>query len=242
MKAMLLAAGRGERMGALSAHCPKPLLKVAGKPLIEHQIERLVAAGFSEIVINVCYLADQIIDYLADGSRWGAVIQYSKESECLETGGGIYQALPLLSHGGEGSETDDEPFLVVNGDVWTDFPLANLASGLRESDQQAHLVLVPNPSHNMNGDFCFVAQDDFQKNVQVRAVTVKAGATGRQSYTFSGMSVLRPGLFAGYTHGKFALAPLLTAAMAQQKVVGEIYAGAWVDVGTPERLDFVNKH
>lgn len=239
MKVMLLAAGRGERMRELTANCPKPLLKVAGKPLIEHHIERLVAAGFSHIVINVCYLADQIMTYLGDGSRWGITIQYSQEAECLETGGGIVQAL-------NAKLLDDAPFLVINGDVWTDYPLANLTSVLGCSPDKgvdAHLVLVPNPDHNVAGDFCL--------NESMGLLSIKGAASHDQvaCHTFAGISVMRPHLFANSGLGnvgsgavveKFPLAPLLKQAMGLEHVTGELYQGEWVDVGTPERLGSLN--
>ncbi len=245
MKVILLAAGRGERMGELTANCPKPLLKVAGKSLIEHHIERLATAGFSQIVINVCYLADQIMRYLGDGSRWGVTIQYSQETECLETGGGIVKALneKLL---------DDTPFLVINSDVWTDYPLANLNFALSCSTGKrvdAHLVLVPNPDHNVAGDFCLnepmgllSTKPLLAKSSSIQEPLSKAQLT---CYTFAGISVMHPDLFAynDQAHGgsgKFPLAPLLRQAMSLGRVTGELYQGEWVDVGTPERLGSLN--
>ena len=236
MKAMLLAAGRGKRMGALTSDCPKPLLQVAGKPLIEHHIERLVAAGFCDIVINVCYLGQQIIDYLGDGSRWRASITYSIERDCLETGGGILNALPLL--GGE-------PFLVVNGDVWMDFSLAQLSVAPQKPNQLAHLVLVPNPVHNLLGDFSYAEESALVsvKSEKPEAEQSEAGPfETEQSYTFSGISVLHPLLFSNCTPGKFSLAPLLRDAMNSSQVFGELHQGLWVDVGTPERLAGLNEH
>lgn len=211
MKVMLLAAGRGERMGALTDTTPKPLLKVAGKPLLQHHIERLAAAGFSEIVINTAYLGEQIASFIGDGRRFDVPVRISAESERLETGGGIFNALALLG---------DEPFAVVNSDVWTDFSLEKLPHVMEEL---AHLVLVPNPSHNVKGDF--LLQDD-------RCVAEGVG----QRLTFSGISVLQPALFAGVQPGRFPLAPLLRQAIAQGRVSGERYDGLWIDVGTPERL------
>ena len=230
MKAMLLAAGRGERMGALTANSPKPLLKVAGKPLIEHHIERLVAAGFLQVVINVCYFADQIMTYLGDGSRWGITIQYSSEAECLETGGGIAQAL-------NANLLDDNHFVVINSDVWTDYPLDNLTSVLNRSTDKrvdAHLVLVPNPDHNVAGDFCL--------NESTGLLSTKESLMNDYAacYTFAGISVMHRGLFAGGSSGKFPLAPLLKQAMGSGQVTGELYKGEWVDVGTPDRLGSLN--
>ena len=252
MKVMLLAAGRGERMGELTANCPKPLLKVAGKPLIEHHIERLVAAGFSHVVINVCYLADQIMTYLGDGSRWDITIQYSQEAECLETGGGIVRAL-------NAKLLDDAPFLVINGDVWTDYPLATLTSALScSSDKEvdAHLVLVPNPDHNVAGDFCLNESMGLLsiKPLSKDLPSINGFASHDQAacHTFAGISVMRPHLFANSGLGyagvdaagtiveKFPLAPLLKQAMGLEHVTGELYQGEWVDVGTPERLASLN--
>lgn len=211
MKVMLLAAGRGERMGALTERTPKPLLQVAGKPLLQHHIERLVAAGFTEIVINAAYLSEQIAAFVGDGRRFGVPVHLSIEAERLETGGGIFNALGLLG---------DAPFAVVNSDVWTDFPLASLP---RQIDDLAHLVLVSNPVHNPQGDFTLVdGRCDANQ------------AAGR--LTFSGISVLQPALFANAQPGRFPLAPLLRDAMNQGRVSGERYDGIWIDVGTPERL------
>jgi len=255
MKVMLLAAGRGERMGELTANCPKPLLKVAGKSLIEHHVERLVSAGFSHVVINVCYLADQIMTYLGDGGRWGITIQYSQETECLETGGGIVQAL-------NAKLLDDKPFLVINSDVWTDYPLANLTSVLNCSTDKgvnAHLVLVPNPDHNVAGDFClnepmgllstkpFSAKSPSIQPSSIQSSSTQEHPSNAQStcYTFAGISVMHSDLFAHSGQArdgskKFPLAPLLKQAMCLEQVTGELYHGEWVDVGTPERLGSLN--
>lgn len=211
MKAMLLAAGRGERMGVLTDHTPKPLLPVAGKPLLQHHIERLVAAGFSEIVINTAWLGEQIAAFVGGGLRFGVPVHISAERERLETGGGIHHALGLLG---------DAPFAVVNSDVWTDFPLASLPAQISDL---AHLVLVPNPPHNPQGDFVLAQQ---------RCLSSGAG----ERLTFSGISILQPQLFAGATGGRFPLAPLLRDAMGQGRVSGQRYDGIWIDVGTPERL------
>jgi MurNAc alpha-1-phosphate uridylyltransferase len=208
---MILAAGRGERMRPLTDRIPKPLLPVNGRPLIQHHIEALAAAGFRELVINHAHLGDQIEQALGDGGRWGLNIQYSPEPEgALETGGGIFKALPLLG---------DAPFLVVNGDISTDYDFSRLAL---PENSLAHLVLVANPAHNPQGDFCL---DDGR---------VSDGPGER--LTFSGIGIYRPELFAGCRAGAFPLAPLLKSAMAQGRVTGEYYGGRWVDVGTPERL------
>lgn len=215
MKAMILAAGRGERMRPLTDTTPKPLLEAGGKPLIVHQITALVAAGYSDIVINHAHLGERLVAALGNGARFGAHIVYSAEPPgALETGGGIFQALDRL--GGPA-------FVVVNGDIWTDYPYARL---LREPAGLAHLVLVDNPPHHPAGDF--VLRDGLVGE------GVGEGETPR--LTFSGIGVYRPGLFAGCRPGAFPLAPLLRAAMAQGLVSGEHYTGRWVDVGTPARL------
>ena len=215
VKAMILAAGRGERMRPLTDHRPKPLIPVAGKPLIEHHIERLAAAGIKELVINHAHLGSMLEDYLQDGSRWGVCISYSPEQTALETGGGIFNALPLLG---------EQPFLVVNGDIWCNFDLSGL--GLEEGFL-AHLVMVENPAHHPQGDF--VLSDN----------RLMEGESGR--LTFSGIGVYRPALFAGCRAGAFPLAPLLRHAMRDGRVSGELYHGAWIDVGTPQRLQELEK-
>ncbi|MGE7991278.1 N-acetylmuramate alpha-1-phosphate uridylyltransferase MurU [Pseudomonas sp. NPDC089554] len=212
MKAMILAAGKGERMRPLTLHTPKPLVPVAGQPLIEYHLRALARAGFTEVVINHAWLGQQIEDHLGDGSRFGLTIHYSPEGEPLETGGGIFKALPLLG---------DAPFLLVNGDIWTDFDFA----GLRSPPQGlAHLVLVDNPGHHGRGDF----------RLDAGQVVDGDGAPG--TLTFSGISLLDPALFKGCQPGAFKLAPLLRQAMASGQVSGEHYRGRWVDVGTLERL------
>ena len=219
MKAMILAAGRGERMRPLTDHTPKPLLKVAGRALIEYHLERLHAAGITELVINHAYLGHQIEVFLGDGSRYGLQIHYSPEEQCLETGGGIHHALPLLG---------EAPFIVVNGDVWTDFPFERLIPCFSEhSASLAHLVLVDNPEHNPSGDFALSG----------RCVH----AEGALKYTFSGIACYRPAFFSACTPGVFPLAPMLRAAMSHSQVTGEYYSGDWTDVGTPERLQALDK-
>jgi len=212
MKAMILAAGRGERMRPLTDVTPKPLLKVGGDYLIAHHLNSLVAAGITEIVINHAWLGEQLEQALGDGRRYGAKIHYSAEGDVgLETAGGIKRALPLLG---------DEPFVVVNGDVWSDFEFSSLPSmpaGL------AHLVLVDNPEFHPEGDFS-LAQGDVRSD-------------GASKLTFSGIGVYRPELFDDVPDGRAPLAPLLRQAMVGGKVSGEHYCGGWVDVGTPQRLD-----
>jgi len=215
MKAMILAAGRGERMRPLTDHTPKPLLEVAGQRLIEYHIHNLVTAGITELVINHAHLGEQIEALLGDGTAYGTAIQYSVETEALETAGGIFHALPLLG---------DAPFVVVNADIWTDYPFQQLSKSI---DGLAHLVLVNNPDHHLQGDFAL------QGN-QVKA-------EGEPRFTFSGISILKPELFAACQGGAFPLAPLLRHAMLEGRVSGEYYAGQWCDVGTPERLQSLDK-
>lgn len=210
-KAMILAAGCGERMRPLTDTVPKPMLPVAGKPLIAHLVERLARAGFDDIVINHSYLGAQIEGFFGDGSGFGVRIRYSHEAGGgLETGGGILKAMPLLG---------DAPFTVVNGDIWTDYPFDRLP---RQPSGLAHLILVDNPPHHAAGDFGLQGT-----NVQ---------AQGSRMLTFSGIGVYRPELFTDCRSGKFPLAPLLRAAMLRNAVSGEHHDGRWFDVGTPERL------
>lgn len=217
MKAMILAAGKGERMRPLTLHTPKPLVRAAGTPLIEFHLNALAAAGFRQLVINHAWLGPQIEAHLGDGARFGLSIRYSAEGEPLETGGGIFRALPLLG---------DEPFLVVNGDVWTDFDFKRLR---RPLDGLAHLVLVDNPIHHPLGDF------------RLDQGRVSDAVEGEPSLTYSGIAVLHPRLFSGCQAGAFKLAPLLRQAMAAGQVSGEHFAGRWVDVGTHERLAEVER-
>jgi MurNAc alpha-1-phosphate uridylyltransferase len=216
MKAMILAAGRGERMRPLTDQTPKPLLRVCGKALIEYHIEALLRAGFRDVVVNHAWLGEQIEHVLGDGSRYGLRILYSPEPPgALGTGGGIRQALSCLGA---------DPFVVVNADIWTDYPFARLPSAMRGS---AHLVLVENPDHHPNGDF---------------ALTGSCVAPfGACRLTFAGLGVYHPNLFADAPVGPFPLAPLLRAAAAAGFVTGERYDGVWLDVGTPERLQALEK-
>jgi MurNAc alpha-1-phosphate uridylyltransferase len=211
---MILAAGRGERMRPLSDHTPKPLLRVHGQPLIERHVIGLVAAGLPRIVINLAWLGSQIRDFLGDGARYGASILYSEEATALETGGGIFRALPHLSPG---------PFAVVNGDIYTDFPYQTLALPLQSN---AHLVMVPNPSY-LKGDF-----------------GLERGAllpTAAVLYTFGCIAVYRPAFFANCVDGAFPLKPLWLRSMAAGQCSGQLYTGLWEDVGTPERLQALNR-
>ena len=238
MRAMILAAGRGERMRPLTDHSPKPLLAVGGKPLIVWHLERLAAAGFHEVVINHAWLGQMIEDALGDGSRWGLRIRYSPEAVALETAGGIAQALPLLSQ-------DDTPFLVVNGDVWSDWEPAlaqDATARMTQSGAQAWLLLVDNPAHNPKGDFRLapsgVLSDGKQPTNGSDPVDGTVESTDAISaLTFSGTAVYHPDLFRDLTPGEpAALAPLLRAAMLRNAVIGSHHDGVWVDVGTPARL------
>ena len=206
---MLLAAGRGKRMRPLTDTTPKPLLAVAGKPLIVHHLEQLSACGFDHIVINHAWLGEQIEQALGDGSRWNLHIRYSAEVEALETGGGIFKALPLLS----------DTFVVINGDVFAEVNFASLS--IAENDL-AHLLLAENPPYNPDGDF--------------QLSDGRVCETGEQKLTYRGIGLYRKALFDDCRAGKFPLAPLLRQAMRQHHVGGELLGDEWIDVGTPQRL------
>lgn len=208
---MLLAAGRGERMRPLTNRVPKPLLPVGGEPLVAHQLRALAAAGIRQVVMNCSWLAKLLRETLGDGRAWGVSIEYSEEPwPPLDTGGGIFQALPLLGL---------KPFLLLNGDVWTDFAMDGI--GL-PTGRLAHLVLVPNPDHHPEGDFGLVAG--------------RVDPDAEPRLTYGGIAMLHPELFAGCAPGRFPLAPILAAAARQGRVSGELHGGEWCDVGTPERL------
>ncbi len=215
MKAMVLAAGRGERLRPLTDHTPKPLLAVRGKPLIVWHLEALARAGVREAVINLSWLGESIRQSLGNGNQFGVQIQYSEEpAGALEVGGGIHHALPLLG---------DPPFIVVNGDTYTDLDFGRLAIG---PDALAHLVLVPNPEHHPAGDFV------------LRGGEVSPGAGPR--LTYSGIGVFRPELFARCVAGRFPLLPLLQEAITARRLSGERYDGHWTDVGSVQRLKALN--
>ncbi|WNC71614.1 nucleotidyltransferase family protein [Thalassotalea psychrophila] len=219
MKAMILAAGRGERMKPLTDNCPKPLLKVAGIPLIEHHLNNLKAAGITDIIINHAWLGDQIEDYFGCGQGFGVSIQYSAELDgALETAGGIVNALPLLG---------SEPFLIVNGDIYCQYPFVQIPS--LKNGELAHLILVENPEHNPKGDFAF--NND----------KLKWGEEFNNKYTYSGIGLYQPKLFTDLKIEKAPLAPILIAAMKNDDISGSLYSGLWSDVGTPERLTQINK-
>jgi N-acetyl-alpha-D-muramate 1-phosphate uridylyltransferase len=214
MKAMILAAGRGERLRPLTDTTPKPLIEVAGKPLIVHHLERLRDAGYTHILINTSWLAQRIQVSLGDGSRYGVHIHYSYEGpEPLETGGGIFKALPELGR---------EPFLVVNSDVYTDFPFETLKHRLKHDDL-AHLVMVPNPAHHRGGDFHLTTTGHLRPE-------------GEPKLTYGGIGVYKADFFKDCRAGKFALLPLMRDAMAVEALSGEFYSGRWTDIGRLENL------
>ena len=211
--AMLLAAGFGRRMRPLTDFTPKPLIPVLGKPLIEYAIERLASAGVERMVVNLAHLGDQIRDHLGSGERWGVQIQYSEEKEPLETAGGITKALPLLGN---------EPFLVVNGDVWCDFEFSRWLQNPLPEGCPGRLLMVPNPPHNPEGDF-----------------GIESGllsGTAKPRFTFAGISWLRPEILTGYPNARarYGLGEVFTH--NEDLMQAEVYVGDWCDVGTPERL------
>ena len=212
MKVMILAAGRGERMRPLTDDVPKPLIMAGTKRLIESHLVNLASAGFKDVVINVAWLGQKIIDTIGNGEKYNLNIEYSNEGDqALETGGGIFNALPLLGN---------EPFLVVNGDVWTDYPFEKLINfSLKD---KAHLVLVNNPEHNSGGDFAILNNRLIEK------------ASDR--YTFSGIGVYSAEFFKGHVNEKFPLAPMIRQYISENKISGELYNGKWMDIGTQQRL------
>jgi len=213
---MILAAGKGERMKPLTLKKPKPLLKAGGKPLLQYHIEALAAASVRDIVINTGIHGDRIESFFGNGAGFGVSIHYSHEGkEPLETGGGILRALPLLG---------DSPFIVINADIWTDYDFSAMPAAI---DGLAHLVMVDNPRHNPQGDFALSGN------------LVKE--RGRRMLTYSGMGVYDPGLFAGLEGGVFPLAPLLGKSVRAGDVSGEYFSGKWFDIGTPERLELLER-
>jgi len=214
---MLLAAGRGERMRPLTDSIPKALAVVGGKPLIQYHIERMAAAGIERIVINLAWLGDQIRDALGDGAKFGVAISYSDEGdEALETGGGIFQALPLLGSG---------PFWSVSADLWTDFEFVDAEKRLASADL-AHLVMVPNPDFHPTGDFCLSGSRILDSN-GVRL-------------TYGNVGLLRPELFDGCRPGRYSVVPLLKAAMSRGRVSGELFRGTWHNVGNLQQLRYLD--
>ncbi|MBL4583448.1 MAG: nucleotidyltransferase family protein [Pseudomonadales bacterium] len=238
MKAMILAAGRGTRMMPLTKNTPKPLLQINAKPLIQHTIEALVVAGVTELVINHAYLGEQIEACIGNGNWLGANVQYSRETTALETGGGILKALPLLG---------DEPFIIVNSDIWTQYPFKQLTS--LKSFRLAHLVMVDNPPQHPIGDYLLSVKSGHTTGIISRKSLTQSEKIPPQqaqqstdknptkrALTYSGISVLNPRLFNGCADGKFPLPRLFDKYMAEGKIYGEYYAGQWSDIGTPQRL------
>lgn len=215
MRAMILAAGLGARMGELTQHTPKPMLKVNGKPLIEYTLESLKASGITEVVVNLFYLGDQIKAFIGDGSRYGLKVAYSEEVERLETGGGILQALPLLGN---------EPFIVTSSDIVTDYPFSKLPTQLKGL---AHLVMVDNPAHHVKGDFC----------LDEGLVTLD----GQSTLTYSNLGVFHPDLFQSCEPGFFPLSKLLFPAIRNRQVTGEYFDGSWENIGTPEQIEALDR-
>jgi MurNAc alpha-1-phosphate uridylyltransferase len=217
MRAFILAAGRGERMRPLTDTVPKPMLLAGGEPLIAHTVHNLVQAGITELVVNLAWLGDKIKAYLGTGHRFGASIRYSPEATALETAGGIINALPLLGDG---------PFIVVNGDIWTDFDFKTLLDRSLDG-RSAHLVMVDNPEHHPQGDF--VLEGD------------KLIESAAPRLTYSGIGLYSPKMFDRLAPGKRPLAPLLSKAISNSQLGGEYHAGQWWDIGSPERLHQLNR-
>ena len=219
MKVMILAAGRGERMGNLTQNCPKPLLKVKGRCLIDWHLIKLCEAGFKDVVINVAYLSKEIIEFVGDGSKWGLNISISEEEQALETAGGIKQAIKYLG---------DEPFAVINADIFSDYNYKNLKNRSLENKRMGHLVLVNNPEHNPKGDFGIMDDGILTMNSE-------------RPLTFSGIAIYDPKFFSELAEGnKIKLAPILEIAINKKCIQGELFDGLWSDVGTPERLNMIN--
>jgi MurNAc alpha-1-phosphate uridylyltransferase len=217
MKAMILAAGLGQRMRPLTDSLPKPMLLAGGKPLLQHHLEALAKIDVSEIIINLAYLGNKIRDFVGNGEKFGVTVSYSEELEPLETAGALLHALPLLG---------TEPFLLINGDVWTDYPLAELATYTLGNDEDAHLILVPNPEFHPTGDF----SPNQQGRLQNDPVLTK--------FTFGGISLIHPRLINNYPlqRNKFPLGEVLRFGIAHNRITAQVYSGGWSDVGTPERL------
>ena len=219
MKVMILAAGRGERMGNLTQNCPKPLLKVKGRCLIDWHLIKLCEAGFKDIVINVAYLSKEIIEFVGDGSKWGLNISISEEKHALETAGGIKKAMKYLG---------DEAFAVINADIFSDYNYENLKARSLQNNSMGHLVLVNNPEHNLKGDFGIMDNGILTMNFE-------------RSLTFSGIAIYDPKFFSELAEGnKIKLAPILEIAINKKCIQGELFDGLWSDIGTPERLNMIN--
>lgn len=217
MKAMILAAGLGQRMRPLTDTLPKPLLAVGGKPLLQYHLEALASCGVKDVIINLAYLGDKIREFVGDGSRFGLHVSYSPEPEPLETAGALLHAMSLLG---------DDPFLLINGDVWSDYQLQQLCQHPLRPNVDAHLVLVPNPDFHPNGDFAIDAQG------------LLTNDEAQPKHTFAGISLIKPQLISQYPQArrKFPLVEVLRYGITQERISAEIYRGRWSDVGTPERL------
>lgn len=246
MKALIFAAGLGERMRPLTDTTPKPLLPVGGKPLIVWHLEKLAAIGIRDVVINTSWLAKRFPETLGDGSQFGVQLEYTYEGTTpLETGGGMWHALPLLGR----ERISEECFIAINGDIWTDYDFANLP---RDPVGDAHLLMVDNPEHNPRGDFTLLRDGQLLSGTPHPEDIEESGDAGIR-LTFAGIGVYRPSLFddwrriLGDTPGardkppRFKLAPLLRAAMARGSATGSRHTSQWTDVGTPERLEILNK-
>ena len=219
MKVMILAAGRGERMGNLTQNCPKPLLKVKGRCLIDWHLIKLFEAGFKDIVINVAYLSKEIIDFVGDGSKWGLNISISEEEQALETAGGIKKAIKYLGN---------KPFAVINADIFSVYNYENLKARSLHNNSMGHLILVNNPEHNLKGDFGIMDDGILTMNSESKL-------------TFSGIAIYDPKFFSELAEGnKIKLAPILEIAINKKCIQGELFEGLWSDVGTPERLNMIN--
>jgi MurNAc alpha-1-phosphate uridylyltransferase len=217
MKAMILAAGLGQRMRPLTDSLPKPMLPAGGKPLLQYHLEALANIGVRDVIINLAYLGDKIRAFLGNGEAFGLNVIYSEESEPLETAGALLHALPLLG---------TAPFLLINGDVWTDYPLEKLAAYSLQDDEDAHLILVPNPDFHPAGDFSPNQQGRLEDNADL------------PKYTFGGISLIHPRLISRYPQqrNKFPLGEVLRFGITHNRISAQVYAGGWSDVGTPERL------
>lgn len=217
MKAMILAAGLGQRMRPLTDSLPKPMLPAGGKPLLQYHLEALAKIGVSEVIINLAYLGDKIRDFVGNGTKFGLNVRYSEEPEPLETAGALLHALPLL---------DTEPFILINGDVWTDYSLEELTTYQLQDNEDAHLILVPNPEFHPTGDFSPNQQGRLENSPDL------------PKFTFGGISLIHPRLISSYPlqRNKFPLVEVLRFGITNNRISAQVYRGGWSDVGTPERL------
>lgn len=219
---MILAAGLGERMRPLTDFLPKPMLSVGGKPLLQYHLEALAQSGITDVIINLAHLGEKIVAFVGDGNRFGVEVKYSWEPEPLETAGALLHALPLLGN---------TPFILINGDIWSNFSLTQLGQHNLSNPEMAHLILVPNPEFHSTGDFAI----DPQGVIATNAIMAQHNLP---KYTFSGMSLIHPQLIAGYPNQrqKFPLGEVLRHGIARRLITAEVHYGQWRDVGTPERL------